>query len=137
MSIIGFNFTKMLADKKKPAQGSINIQNNLELKSVEEAKMAVGDTKLAMKLHFRYTTHYTPDIGLIEFEGNLLFLDDKEKVKEALDKWQTWLREKKFGPIITDQIVPHILNKCNIQAIILSKDINLPAPIPLPRPKTK
>ncbi|MBN1646239.1 hypothetical protein JW868_04335 [Candidatus Woesearchaeota archaeon] len=137
MAVIGFNFTKMLAEKAKPTKGNISINNNLDLKSVEEVKMAVTENKAVLKLNFKFITTYQPDFGRIEFEGNVLFLDDKQKVKEVIDNWTKWIKEKKFGTMITEQMIPNILNKCNVQAIIMSKEINLPAPIPLPRPKVQ
>jgi hypothetical protein len=32
-----------------------------------------------------------------------------------------------------ENILNSILTKCNIQALILSQDVNLPSPIPLPK----
>ena len=45
MTIIGFNFRKITAEKGKTASGKINIANNVALKNVEETEIPVGAKK--------------------------------------------------------------------------------------------
>ena len=42
-----------------------------------------------------------------------------------------------FGKEVMEQVINTALNKSNVEALILSRDINLPPPIPLPKIKGK
>ena len=53
-----------------------------------------------------------------------------KKVKKAIDGWK---KEKKVDKDIMTQVLNTALTRCNVQALILSQDLNLPPPIPLPR----
>jgi hypothetical protein len=44
-----------------------------------------------------------------------------------------WKKDKKLPKEIMPVILNTVLNKCNIQALILSEQINLPPPIPMPK----
>jgi len=35
------------------------------------------------------------------------------------------------------QMFSYVLRKCNIKALVLAEDLNLPSPVPLPRVETK
>ena len=53
-----------------------------------------------------------------------------KKTKEILASWK---KDKKVPKELMAGLLNTILTKCNIQALILSQEINLPAPIPLPK----
>ncbi|MBU0666296.1 MAG: hypothetical protein ABIC91_03870 [Nanoarchaeota archaeon] len=132
MTIVGFNFTKILVEKKKPVKGKISINNNVMIKNVVESKLNVGNDKKSLQISFLYTALYEPGIGGIELSGEMVFLVDDAKAKEVLDSW----KKKKVLPENTrNEIMNSVLNKCSIQSLILSKDMNLPSPIPLPKIK--
>lgn len=132
MTIVGLTFTKLQAEKSKPVKGKINIKNNVNLKDVSESKISIDAKKKTLKFDFVYTSKYEPDVGNIEIAGETVYLADEKMAKETLAQWK---KEKKAPPSIVKGLMNHILAKCNVQAIILSKDINLPAPIPLPKMK--
>jgi hypothetical protein len=132
MAIVGLNFTKMMIEKKLPVTGKVSISNNVTIKDVKEAKLAIGGDQKAMKFTFQYTSKYEPGIGNIELNGELVLLSDEKTAKEVLDSWK---KNKSIPKEATNQVMNNVLNKCNIQALILSKDLGLPAPIPLPKLK--
>jgi hypothetical protein len=132
MTIVGFNFTKMVAEKLKPVKGKINIKNNVSIKNITESKLAIDAKKKALRFEFVYTSTYEPGIGSIEIGGGTMYLADEKVAKAALEQWK---KSKSAPPDIMRELMNNILTKCNIQAIVLSKDINLPAPIPLPKMK--
>jgi len=132
MTIVGFNFTKLVAEKNRPVKGKINIKNNVAIKNISESKLAIDAKKKALKFDFVYTSSYEPGVGLIEIGGETIFLTDEKVAKETLSKWK---KEKKASAQIMRDLMNHILTRCNVEAIVLSKDINLPAPIPLPKMK--
>lgn len=132
MSVIGFAFTKMLAEKSKPVKGSINVNNNVSIKDVTESKLAIDPSKKALKFEFVYTSKYEPEVGKIELIGELIYLTDEKTAKATL---ATWKKDKKLSGDIAKNIMNNVLAKCNVQAVVVSRDINLPAPIPLPKMK--
>lgn len=129
--IVGFGFTKLSAQRNEAAKGKIDINNNVTIKNVEESDLALGkDKQNVIKFIFEFTSKYEPSIGTILFEGELLYMEDSKKVKEILASWK---KDKKVPKELMAGLLNTILTKCNIQALILSQEVNLPAPIPLPK----
>ena len=131
MTIIGFNFSKIEAEKKQLIKGKININNNVSIKNVEEKKLSLSNEKQkVLAFTFEFVAKYDPNVGSISFSGEVLSMDDSKKVKEILDGWK---KDKKLPKEVMPVILNTIMSKCNIQALILSDQINLPPPIPLPK----
>jgi hypothetical protein len=131
MTIVGFNFTKIEGEKKELTKGKININNNVAITNVDEKNISLGSEKQkVLAFTFEFKSSYDPNIGAIKLIGDVLYMDDSKKVKEILDSWK---KNKKLSKEIMSKILNTILNKCNIQALILSEQINLPPPIPLPK----
>ena len=129
--IVGFGFTKLSAERKEAAKGKIDINNNVTIKNVEEADISFGDNKQnVIKFIFEFTSKYEPSVGIILFEGELLYMEDPKKTKEILTSWK---KDKKVPKELMAGLLNTILTKCNVQALILSQQVNLPPPIPLPQ----
>lgn len=131
MAIVGFNFTNISAEKTGNVTGKININNNVMLTEASEVDVNLGsqDSK-GLLLKFKYTCEYQPKVGKVSFDGDVISMEKAEVVKEAVESWK---KNKKIQEDLTRQVLSYVLNKCTIQAIILSKDLGLPAPIPLPK----
>tara|TARA_Y100000310_G_scaffold301528_1_gene338083 strand:+ start:490 stop:918 length:429 start_codon:yes stop_codon:yes gene_type:complete len=131
MTIVGFNFTKIDAEKKEPVKGKININNNVTIKNVGEKKISLAnDKQKVLSFTFEFTAKYDPDVGSITITGDILYMEAAAKVKEIMDGWK---KDKKLPKDMMPLILNTVLNKCNIQALILSEQINLPPPIPMPK----
>ena len=130
MTVIGFSFTKMLIEKKNPVKGKVSINNNVSIKELEETKLNINTTRKALKLNFEFISSYEPNIGKILLEGEVIYLIDKNKADDVVKNWK---KNKKLEKDIMTQVLNNVLAKCNVQALILSKDMNLPPPIPLPK----
>ena len=131
MTIVGFNFTSINAERKEAVKGKININNNVAIKDVEERDLNLGSNKQkSLKFKFEFTSKYDPNVGSIILIGDVLFIEEAKKIKEILDGWK---KDKKLPKEITGSILNTILGKCNVQALILSEQVNLPPPIPLPK----
>ena len=76
------------------------------------------------------STPYEPNIGKILLTGEVVYLIDKDK---AADVVKNWKKNKKMEKDMMTNILNNVLAKCNVQALILSKDMNMPPPIPLPK----
>ena len=131
MAIVGFNFTKIEAEKLEAAKGKINVSNNVAINAVEEKNLALGnDKQKVIAFTFEFTSNYEPKIGQIKLTGETLLMEESKKVKDLLEGWK---KEKKLPKEIMTGIINTILGKCNIQSLILSEQVNLPPPLPLPR----
>ena len=135
MSIIGFNFSKINVQKNKGVEGKININNNVSITNVEEAKLSLSkSSQKGLKFNFSFITEYEPKLGTINLEGDILVLEEAEKADKILESWK---KDKSMPKEIMVSLLNTVLNKCNIQALILSQLVNLPPPIQLPKVKAE
>ncbi len=131
MAIVGFNFNRILVEKSTALKGKVDINNNVSIKEVQETDFAIGTEKQkGIKFSFEFTSKYEPKIGEMNFTGELLYLDDPKTQAEVV---KTWKKDKKVLKELMPEILNAILARCNIEALILSRDVNLPPPIPLPK----
>lgn len=131
MAIVSMNFTKLLAERKTDAREKVNISNNVAVTNVEEAELPLaGQSQKTVKISFAFTTSYEPNLGTIQLEGNLLYIGDAKEMKEIAKNWE---KDKRLSAEMMKQVISAVLNKCNIQALVMSKDVNLPPPVPLPK----
>lgn len=131
MAIIGFNFTKILVEKKAPLKGNVDIKNNVGVKNVETYDLNIGASKQkALKFIFEFTSDYTPQIGTIQFSGDLIYMNEPAKQDEILKGWK---KNKEVPSDVLPEVLNSILSRCNVEAVMLSRDVNLPPPIPLPK----
>jgi hypothetical protein len=131
MTIVGFNFKKILAEKLEGPKGKININNNVSIVNVDEKKLTMANEKQKiLAFTFEFTANYEPKIGEIKLVGDVLVMEDTKKAKDMHDSWK---KDKKVPKELLTPILNTVLNKCNIQALIVSEQVGLPAPIPLPK----
>lgn len=129
MTIVGFNFEKIQAERTSNLQGNINIRNNLNIIDVAQENLPIQKSEDVLKFTFEYVVEYMSDVGLIKIAGHILFMDDPKKTKEIIKYWK---KEKKVTDEVMQQIINTILFRCNIKALSLSQEVNLPPHIPLP-----
>ena len=131
MAIAGFGFTKINVEKKETVKGKINIKNNVGIVNLETTEVPFGNAKQkVLKFTFEYKTIYEPDIGSMVFEGNLLDIQDEKTIKQVMDVWK---KEKKIDNKILEPVINSLLGRCNVESLILSREVNLPPPVPLPK----
>jgi len=131
MAVVGFGFTKINVERKNKVTGKVEIKNNAAINSVEKEELTLGDIKQdALKFGFSFTVKYEPDMANIILEGEVLWVEKKEGIDAAIKQWK---KEKKIKPEIMTPVLNAVLQKSNMQALILAKELNLPPPIPLPR----
>jgi len=131
MAIISFHFDKITAEKTGAKEGKINIKNNVGITKVEKADFSVGGSKqAALRFKFEFTSTYEPGVGEVKLEGSLIDLREEKAVTDILTGWE---KDKKIPEAIMAPILNTVLQKCNVQALILSKEVSLPPSIPLPK----
>ena len=118
--------------KKGVPKGSISVSNNIKIENVEEVKMGLDKTKNALKFTFSYKTTYSPDIAIIELKGELLGLVNAEDATKIIDKWT---KDKTLDKENAKAVINNVMNKCTIEVILLSRELGLPSPIPMPSVK--
>lgn len=138
MTVVGFNFNKIIVERNKILQGKVSINNNIVIKDVESKDLHFGNQKqTGMRVLFDYCVNYADDskdvLAHIDLGGEVLLLEDSDKVKKVVESWK---KSKNLEKGMTLQVLNTALAKCNIQSIILSRDLNLPSPIPLPKVET-
>jgi len=135
MAIVGFNFSKLTIERSEAVKGKISISNNVSIKEIEEANLALGEAKQkGLKFTFEFTSIYEPKFASINIHGSVLYLADSGKVTAMLAEWG---KNKKIDKDVMTEVLNTVLTKCNVEALILSRDFNLPPPIPLPKVETQ
>lgn len=130
MSVVSVNFTKITAERKKAAHGKVSVANNVMITSVKKAEISLGSSKQdCLKFGFEFASKAEPEIGLIQINGEVIFIADSESVKAAVEAWEN---KKPLKKELVSPVINAVLRKCNIEALILSQTMNLPAPIKLP-----
>ena len=131
MGVVGFNFTKIEANRDDKTKGKISIKNNVAISNVEDAKLSLGKTQQeGLKISFTFSSSYTPSSSKIAFEGYIVYMDDPAVISEIKESWK---KDKKVPGKFAAPLLNQVLDKCNVEAIILSRDLNMPSPIPLPK----
>lgn len=130
MSIVGFNFTRISAERKNAVVGNINISNNVTIKDIAEAKLGLAGNRGALRISFIFKSEYSSGFATLLLEGDVLVLVDSKQTEDILAGWKA---SRQVPRPIAEQVMNHILDRCNIQALLLAKDLNLPSPVPLPK----
>ena len=130
MAIIGFGFTKINAEKKGALSGKIDINNNVAVTDIKDSAAPVGgSSQKVAKIMFDFDVNYGK-VGSMKFSGELMYLSDAKKIEELIESWE---KSKSLPKEVAPGIINTILNKCNVQALILSQQVSLPSPIPMPK----
>jgi hypothetical protein len=132
--IIGLNFTKILIEKtsNKNNQKITKIGTKTDILSIEEEKVEIPDKK-AFRANFSFSVSYEPDLAKILIDGSLLYLNNPENISEAISSW----KKKNLTPEIRLELLNYIMARCNVKALLLEEDLNLPSHFPLPRFQSK
>ena len=128
MPIVGFNFTKILVEKNKPITKDLKVSQNLKINEIDKSKSDVASTDL-LRLLFEFSLDYQ-EVGQILMKGDILYMGDKKELDKVQDEWK---KNKKLPPEVGSQVFNTILFRCNIKALTLQQELNLPHHINLPR----
>ena len=128
--IIGLNFNKFLIEKNQIKEKlKINkVDTKTDLVSVEEEKIAVKDKK-AIRAKFSFNINYEPHLAKITLDGAILYLGESKEIEELLESW----KNQKFPQKTKLEILNYALMKCNLKALSLEEEFNLPPHIPMPK----
>ena len=135
MQIVGFNLTKMMAEKSLPFKKA-NIINDISFTEVEKAQLdLLNKESEALKISFLYTLKYEDpakkdnQLAKLLFEGFLVLSMAKEETKEIIKSW----KKKQLPPNVHIALFNAILHKCTTRAVYMQDEIALPSHLPMPR----
>ena len=131
MSILGINFTKIDAERKAPIKGKININNNIVIEDVKKHDFKLSDQE-SLRIEFKFTADYNPNIGTIVIKGDTIIVDLPKKIEEILKQWK---KDKKLPEDILAQVMNNLLTKCNIEALVVGREVGLPPTLNMPKIK--
>jgi hypothetical protein len=129
MRIIGFNFSKIDAERKNPIKGKLEIKSNLEIVSIEKEELELAKNQLALKFNFKFSVRYEPEFANINLEGFTLVSLEEKKAGEIVKHW----KKKKIPEEIKIPLFNFILSKSSIRALQLEEEFGLPPHIPFPK----
>jgi hypothetical protein len=134
MQVIGFNFTKLHAEKSPNFQTK-GRNYNIEYTDFDKEKIDLLKDSEALNLSFKYTLTYgdtdendkskvIEKQGEISFEGKLKISASKEEAEDFQKAW----KKKQIPQSATLGINNFILRRCSIKSVILHDEIGLPDP---------
>ena len=129
MKLLGFNFTKIHAEKFKERVEGLKIGTRIDISDINEAKAGILKTKeeiLAIK--FIYGLDYEPGMAKLNLEGNLIISLESKKARDVLRTW----KDKEMSEEFKTTLFNLILRKSILKALQLEEEMNLPIHMQLP-----
>ena len=135
MTIVGLQFDKIVVDRMDVPKGKMSVKNNIVIKDLEKKDFGVGKAKqFVLLFKFEYAANYEPKVAKIILNGTTTYVEQEAKIDELMKGWK---KDKKIPKDIMTPLLNNILNRCNIEALILAREVGLPPPIQLPRVTVK
>ncbi len=129
MPIVGFNFDRIGAKKDNKITGKVQAKNSINITAVEQEKLSITSSDDILKFNFEFKAAFEPKIGAIQINGHILYMDEPKKIEEIMKAWK---KDKSIPKNLAPLIMNTALSKCNVKALTLSQDVNLPPHIRLP-----
>ena len=132
MKIIGFNYTKVSAERILKWEPLKKINTNIAFTNIEKDEVDVMKDSDVLRVSFKFEVEYETKNATILMEGIVLINADKEFVKEAMKKWS---KKKEVSTEVRDALIKLVWKKCNLRAFQLEEELNIPTHIQLPQIK--
>jgi hypothetical protein len=130
MKLLGFNYTKIKAEKNKDNFKDLEINQKIDLIEIEKVNSSSFMAKEEiLAVSFSFKIDYKPEIGLIDLSGNILIGLEPKVSKEVLKQW----KEKKTPEDFRLPLLNLILRKCSVKSLEIEEELGLPLSVKLPR----
>ena len=129
--IVGFSIDSISAkrnDSVVKAGNELNV-NTIPTITEVEAVDTINE-KDAIRFGFTFECKYTPDVGEIFLEGNLLWKGKDEK--QMLDVVDIWKKKRLIHVDATLEVMNTVFRRCLAKAITLTDELRLPPPLQFP-----
>ncbi|MFH1537919.1 MAG: hypothetical protein ABIH66_03105 [bacterium] len=90
----------------------------------------VLSNKNVLEIRFTYTAWYKPDLGYVSMKGIMLLESTEEESGRVAAQWA---QEQKLDNELAMNIMHNINYKCGTEAVLITKLVDLPAPMVPPR----
>jgi len=129
MKLLGFNFTKIQAEKIKDKVQNLKINTRINVSNISSAKADMLKTKEEiLSISFSYGLDYEPELAKIDLEGGLIISLESKKAKEVLKQWKNKKMPEDFRLLLFNLI----MKKSGLRALKLEEEMNLPIHFQLP-----
>lgn len=140
MRIIGFNFTKVGAERFLERAMGPERSTNIEFQNIEkeESSLAKEDSEI-LRVSFKFSVIYgekdKKDVSSAEvaLSGFIILMAAKAESEDLQKAW----KKKELSASFRVPIFNFILKKCSIRALQLEDELNLPLHIPMPQLKVE
>jgi len=138
MKVIGFNFTKITAERSKVIAEAYSINNHIEFMEIDKESIDMVKDLEPVRIKFKFSVQYEPgenkdkkkeDFGSLIFEGVMLLVMDKEQSNNLVKAW----KKKELSNEFKLPLFNLILKKCTPKALDIEEQLGLPSHIPIPR----
>ena len=100
-----------------------------ECASYKTDNKILGSVKDVAKVDFEYSINYEPNLAEISLKGFVIIMGDSKEIKDIVSGWK---KKKEVLAETKLRIFNTIFHKCNIKALELEEDFNLPPHLRLP-----
>ncbi len=129
MKVLGFNLTKIHASREEKFENPGSMVTNIEFTDVSKDTLPMLKSEEIVKAGFKYTVLYEPKNAEISFAGSILLSLDDDTAKEVLKSW----KKNEIPEKIKIPLINLIMTKCNVRALELEEQLNLPLHLKFPR----
>ncbi|MBS3099632.1 hypothetical protein J4463_00235 [Candidatus Pacearchaeota archaeon] len=127
--VLGFGYKKISIERKKENQIS-KINTNIEITNIVKKELDLFKGKDILDVSYDFKIIYDSAVAELDFEGSAIIeVDDKNLFKEIISEW----KNKKIPEEFRILVMNVVLSRCNLKALQLEEDFNLPPHIPIPR----
>ncbi len=138
MRIIGFNLTKVSAERFQGKTLGADRSTNIEFINIEkeENQIAKEDSEI-LKVSFKFSVVYggkdkkEESSAEVILSGFIILMANKEESEDLQKAW----KKKELSNSFRVPIFNFILKKCSIRALQLEDELNLPSHLPMPQLK--
>jgi len=128
MKFIGFNLTKINAEKLSDNFKTAKISTKINITSIDPVESNFFKEEGLLRVKFTYSIEYSTNAAKVEISGDILLSTEKKQAKEITEGW----KDKKISEDLRILIFNLILKKANVKALELEEQLNLPLHIPMP-----
>jgi len=134
MKVLGFNFTKINAEKFSSEFNDLKISTKIDVKSVVKAEQDIlKSPDSILTINFSLIIDYETDIAKLDFEGAIIVSVEEKLSKDILKQWS----DKKISEEFRLLLFNMILRKSTAKALELEEELHIPFHIKLPSIKRK
>lgn len=123
MKLIGFNYTKINAERPQVSKKFEKVAQNLTILDITKEELDLMKDSNVLQVTFSHTINYEPGFALIALEGIVLLQADQETIKNAVKEWK---KDKKMTDDIKLALYKIILNRCALKSLNLEEALNIP-----------